>query len=583
MYHALLANRYLTSRVIPFVAVAAVGLCVALVIIVVSVMSGFLDQVRDSGRRLVGDAIMTAPYDGFPDPEELVEFLEEDERIAAACPVVDGMGIVQVPYPDFGPRGGLIDVNRPVQFWGIDPARFAAVSEYADTIYWRDPGEDGLDDVSAFQARLLEDRRVGRAGMAERERLALTLETPAWLNLDEDDAGDEDAAEVFRRGAVLGLHVSQANQRTDDGSVRPAGGVWMPAFDVTLVTLPSEGATTEPERVRLGVVNESKSGIFLIDETRMFVSLEVAQKLRGMHAYSVRATDAAGNTILDEETFLPKVIGRVPARATQILLRGTDGIDPVALREAASERYVQWARQWNEDRPDAAVAEGLFAPLPGRGMVAQTWEEQQERFIGPIELEREMMRTLFSMVYLVCAGLVLAIFWAIVYEKTRDIGILRAVGASRMGIAFIFVRYGLFIGVFGAFVGLGLGALVVRNINLIHDALGDPPEWLGITFAVLALICLVWTAMKVPARRLLPIGLGTLGVCVFALCTTLVFTVEVQVWDAQTYYFEEIPSRMDSFTAITTMIGAVLFSVLGAFFPAARAADVDPVRALRYE
>ena len=49
MYVALLANRYLTSRIIPWIAVAAVALCVALVVIVVSVMSGFLDMLRTSG------------------------------------------------------------------------------------------------------------------------------------------------------------------------------------------------------------------------------------------------------------------------------------------------------------------------------------------------------------------------------------------------------------------------------------------------------------------------------------------------------------------------------------------------------
>ena len=57
MYHALLTNRYLTSRVIPLIAVAAVALCVALVIIVVSVMTGFLDMVKSSGRKLMGDVV----------------------------------------------------------------------------------------------------------------------------------------------------------------------------------------------------------------------------------------------------------------------------------------------------------------------------------------------------------------------------------------------------------------------------------------------------------------------------------------------------------------------------------------------
>ena len=66
MYHALLTNRYLTSRVIPFIAVAAVALCVALVIIVVSVMTGFLDMVRSSGRTLMGDVIVSYPVSGIP-------------------------------------------------------------------------------------------------------------------------------------------------------------------------------------------------------------------------------------------------------------------------------------------------------------------------------------------------------------------------------------------------------------------------------------------------------------------------------------------------------------------------------------
>ena len=64
MYHFLLTSRYLTSRIIPLLAIAAVALCVALVIVVVSVMTGFLDMIRDSvaflvgsGRRVIYDAV----------------------------------------------------------------------------------------------------------------------------------------------------------------------------------------------------------------------------------------------------------------------------------------------------------------------------------------------------------------------------------------------------------------------------------------------------------------------------------------------------------------------------------------------
>ena len=55
------------------------------------------------------------------------------------------------------------------------------------------------------------------------------------------------------------------------------------------------------------------------------------------------------------------------------------------------------------------------------------------------------------------------------------------------------------------------------------------------------------------------------------------------IWDPSVYYFVKIPNTMDSQTAVITMIGAVIFSLLGAFIPAAKAADTDPVKALRYE
>jgi lipoprotein-releasing system permease protein len=66
VYAFQLANRYLTSRIIPLIAVAAVALCVALVVIVVSVMSGFLDMLKSSGRTLMGDVVINYPVRGLP-------------------------------------------------------------------------------------------------------------------------------------------------------------------------------------------------------------------------------------------------------------------------------------------------------------------------------------------------------------------------------------------------------------------------------------------------------------------------------------------------------------------------------------
>ena len=196
-----------------------------------------------------------------------------------------------------------------------------------------------------------------------------------------------------------------------------------------------------------------------------------------------------------------------------------------------------------------------------------------------------MVPKVFSIVYLVCAGLVLSIFWAIVHEKTRDIGILRAVGASRPGILGVFLAYGLVIGLAGAVLGAVLGWAVTININAIHEGLGQPaPAWSWIAaFAVAAGFAglAVWNAVR-------GVMLGTLlsivGTIVIAgVGAALLLHRGFQMWDPSVYYFNTIPNQVDWFSAVLTMAGAILFSVLGAAIPAARAADTDPVRALRYE
>src|SRR5690348_8621430 len=132
LYHALLTNRYLTSRVIPLIAVAAVALCVALVIVVVSVMTGFLNMVRDSGRKLMGDVVISCPVNGIPYYDKLIERLDHLPRAIAATPVVESWGLLKMPYPD-GPQ----KQTETVQIWGIEPVSFAKVTGYGDSLFWK--------------------------------------------------------------------------------------------------------------------------------------------------------------------------------------------------------------------------------------------------------------------------------------------------------------------------------------------------------------------------------------------------------------------------------------------------------------
>ncbi len=623
MYHALLTNRYLTSRVIPFIAVAAVGLCVALVIIVVSVMTGFLNMVKNSGATLMGDVVISYPVSGIPHYDRLLERIEELPQTAAATPVVDSLCLLKMPYPD-----GPDKQTEMVQFWGIEPASFARVTGFADTVFWREMDDDQwrllladvierqwrtilswMDDEQKFTlvrkvadlerggtVNELSDQQVRDAIAADdeinwpslfrsrrfdfdffKDRLLTEAQWEALAALDpritDPERLHQDGLTLTRHGQpaiVLGLHVSEGNIRNEDGTYDAYGWRWwMPRYNVTLTTVPVRDGPGEPESLILPVANEFQSGVFMIDDMRVMIPIAEAQRLLQLN--EAELTDPDDFTL---------ITGIEPARATMVLVKAAEDVTAEQLRDVVEIAYQQFVQEiWADDTTDSKP--------PQFGVSVQTWTQQQAQFIGPVEKERELMRTLFSLVYIVCAGLVLAIFWAIVYEKTRDIGILRSVGASRIGISWIFLRYGLIVGTLGAIAGLGMGWLVVHNINPIHHAMGNPPPWMAWALAGATFASVVVTIVKALSGRLLPLVVGGLVTGVLAIMTTVAFLLirigGIIIWDPSVYYFTVIPNEVDFNNAYLTMGGAVLFSLIGAFLPAAKAADVDPVRALQYE
>jgi lipoprotein-releasing system permease protein len=549
MYAPLLTNRYLTSRVIPLIAVAAVALCVGLVIVVVSIMSGFLDMLLKSGRSLMGDVIISYPVNGIPYYEKLIDRINKLPETEAATPLISTVGLIRMPYPE-GKRKEMVTS----QVWCIEPESFGKVVDYGSSMYWGQHSRELIDAHKVpFQSQRSFDDLI-KGGM--------TLRDPA----------------TGQPGMVMGMHVSAVSERTDEGKYRPReGAFFMPNQTVTLTLVPisSEGGLGQPEEVRFPVLNEMYTGVFQVDKQRVMIPLDEGQRM-----LKLNAANRTSPNILDEEG-LPKVLGEDPARVTMVLVRAKPNVTPERLSELIMVEYAAFFQQVYDDS-----SLPVLPPSP-LSISIRTWEEQLADLIGPVRKERELMRTLFSIVNVVCAALVLSIFWAIVYEKTRDIGILRSVGASRMGVVWIFLRYGLAVGVTGSILGFGLGWTIVRNINVIQLALAKPPIALVVVLLGAAIAAVVTTIVHSLRGRFLPVVVGTLAslVLLFIGGGALWFRIYggFTMWDKKVYYFDHIPNAVDYTSALLAMAGAVIFSLIGAAVPAAKAADTDPVQALRYE
>jgi lipoprotein-releasing system permease protein len=581
--------------------VAAVALCVALVIVVVSVMSGFLNMVQSSGRTLMGDVIITYGISGIPHYDELISHFEEDSTVLSATPIVDGWGLLRMPYPDSEAKQ-----SETVQVWGIEPTSFAKVTSFDEALQWKVPTENQrnwllLDAITSNQEVFREQmpdtqwndlviivniasNSMNYETVSLWEDVQKLLDEVQWITLLEYDERLQNPDALLEQGLslsqngkagiVTGLHVSEGNERQKDGTYQVIRNDywWLPRYEGTLTMLPvdSQGGVIEPESIILPFVNEFQSGVFMIDESRVFIPITISQRL--LHLDEAEIVDTDDPTI---------ILGIDPARATSILIRSIKGI-------AAEELQVRIANMYDEFL--ASLPSDTLVYPPSRsdpGLTIHTWEEQQRRFTGPVEKERELMRTLFSIVYLVVAALILSIFWSIVFEKTRDIGILRSIGASRGSIVWIFLLYSLVIGIVGSGLGLLLGWFITKNINFIHSAMGNPPLGIAIGAFILTGFIAIYTILNSRRGLMLPIVLGSLGVITCGGVGALILFIRhiggLVIWDASVYYFSVIPNQVDWPSSLVTVAGAVLFCLLGAVIPAAKAADTDPVKALRHE
>ncbi|MFZ4429766.1 MAG: FtsX-like permease family protein [Phycisphaerales bacterium] len=516
MYQFLLTKRYLVSKIMPLLAAVAVILCTAMVLVVWSVMNGFLTMLIGSGRTMTGDVAVSWPNAGFAHYQELIDDLRKEPLVAGAAPVIESFGLIALPD----------GAKKTVRVRGIEGASYSQVTRYEEILHWRPIAEPVEKD---------EDREDPRLHSISGTSWPEVLDNGLRL-VRKGPSGSLEPA------MVMGIEVSEFNRRQIGGYYVPQQAyqalpngdyafvdLFMPRDGkvlLSLAPLDASGRAVEMVSRNLAVANEFQSGVFDVDSSLVLIPLEVAQDMLRMNASKRVVRDpkapAAASDGFDDPA---ERVVEDPSRVTDVLVRGSMDVfrtqDAMLLRAAVERVYERFAERHK----------GTVPPVHSINIL--TWEQQNRTMISAVKKETVLLLVLFMIISVVAVFLILAIFWSMVAEKTKDIGVLRAVGASSAGVAGLWVSYGLAIGVVGSTLGLGLAWTIVTNINPIH-------EWLGRAMGIV-------------------------------------------IWDPRIYYFVTIPNKVETDKAIIVFVAGVLSSTIGALVPAARAALMHPVRALRFE
>ena len=230
-------------------------------------------------------------------------------------------------------------------------------------------------------------------------------------------------------------------------------------------------------------------------------------------AYRIQAIFEMGMSEYD------KTMVFMPLKIAQTFLSRGETADAIEIMATSPEGI---------DQTIAAMRE-----VTGPDFSFTSWRQRNMTFFTVLEVERMVMFIILSLIILVAALNIISGMMMLVKDKSRDIAVLRTMGATKGAMMRVFLITGASIGVVGTLAGFVIGVLFCWRINDIKDFL----QWLT----------------------------GT------------------TIMDPTIYYLTRLPVKIDPVETIGILVMAIVLTLIATLYPSWRASKLDPVEVLRYE
>jgi lipoprotein-releasing system permease protein len=258
------------------------------------------------------------------------------------------------------------------------------------------------------------------------------------------------------------------------------------------------------------------------------------ENLKGKHVSLISARLGTANPLPVEQTFT--VLGRFGSGMyeydkTNVYVSLKDAQKFLGVKNSATKICIALDDYQNAPVVIEQIKQILYE-YPS-ALTVFTWEDEKQTFLRAVAIEKNINAVILFFIIIVAGFNIVALMTIRVAEKTLDIGIIKALGATRRGIMSLFLYQGLLIAMLGCILGIIVGLLISFNLNTIADIIYNLSGF--------------------------------------------------KVFPSDVYVLDKIPSEVNWLTIFFITLATLLTSIVFSLYPAAKAGSLSPLEALRHE